>query len=64
MIDGHSRSAQPSMWREHFRKVFQSEEQPYQGDFLDDISRGTSDDDISSFKGFDIDEINTAVSDI
>ena len=64
MIDGHSRSAQPSMWREHFRKVFQSEEQPYQGDLLDDISQRISDDDISSFQRFNVDEISTAISDI
>lgn len=64
MIDGYSRSAQPSMWREHFRNVFQAEERPYQGDLLKEISEQISKEDLGSLKAFSVDEINDAITNI
>ena len=54
MIEGHSRSAQPSIWREHFRNVFESDESLYQGDLFCDITKQIADEDISSFQNIDL----------
>ena len=64
MIDGHSRSAQPAMWREHFRDVFEANETIYSGDILNKVNEHISETDISLFENMQLDEINTAVGEI
>ena len=64
MIDGHQRPSQPSMWRDHFRNVFEAEESPYQGDILNKITEGITNDDITLFHHVDLNEINTAILEI
>ena len=63
-IDGHSRPAQPAMWRNHFREVFSADEQPYSGNILHDISNKINNDHISSFNHLNLTEINNAISHI
>ena len=58
MIDGHSRAAQPEMWRKHFREVFNADEFPYQGNLLNDISAKLTNADIQQFKYVQCSEIN------
>ena len=64
MLDGHSRSAQPSMWREHFRNVFCAEETVYKGDLLKEVKRNISKDDIIKFENINLPEINNVIMDI
>ena len=64
MIDGHSRSAQPQMWRDHFRSVFEADETIYRGDLLDQINNQITEDDITSFRNIDIIDLNEAITDI
>ena len=63
-IDGHSRPAQPAMWRNHFREVFSADEQPYSGNILHDISNKFDNDHVSSFNHLNLTEINNAISHI
>ena len=64
MIDGHSRSAQPHMWREHFRNVFEADETIYEGGVLDEITELISEDDINLFRDIDVTDLNKAIVDI
>ena len=62
MIDGHSRSAQPEMWREHFRQVFCAEEDPYRGDLLSQIDAKITDEAVSNFNFIKLHEMNNAIA--
>ena len=64
MIDGHSRRAQPEMWRQHFRTVFHADETPYRGDITNDIDRVISNDDITHFNHVNLNEMNSVLSNI
>ena len=58
MIEGHSRPAQPKMWREHFKGVFKAENSPYQGNLLCNIDAEITDSDVANFKYVELKEIN------
>ena len=64
MIEGHSRSAQPLMWREHFRNVFCAEETIYQGDILHDVKSNITSHDVSTFNYINLCEINNVILEI
>ena len=58
MIEGHSRPAQPVMWRSHFHEVFNAEEAPYDGDLLEDIHAKITHADIRNFEYIKLAEMN------
>ena len=62
LIDGHSRNAQPHMWRGHFKEVFSAEETPYTGNLLTDVNENISNTDISSFNYINTSELENAIS--
>ena len=64
MIEGHSRSAQPSMWREHFLNVYEADVTPYKGNLLNDITKDITEEDISAFHHIDISDINEVLAEI
>ena len=60
VINGHSRSNQPAMWRNNFKRVFKAEVFLYEENILDDVNikiKNAS----SSFEGFELFEINNAI---
>ena len=42
VVNGHTRDTQPSMWREHYKKVYSAEETPYDGDIFNSINKKIS----------------------
>ena len=62
VIEGHSTSNQPEMWRSHFTDVFKGKETPYDGTIISDIK--INDTESKSFKDVSINEINTVVPEI
>ena len=62
MIDGHTRQAQPEMWRQYFRNVFHAEDTPYEGNISHSIS--ISSDDITHFNHVNLNEMNVVLNTI
>ncbi len=62
IINGHNKSTQPEMWREHFKSEFRAEEQPYSGSIFDDIDNRLGTDTV--LNNFSIHELNNAIREI